>query len=161
MACNTITCSGPRLVRTKIPIVYELPCTSQPVSAMSRSRLVSTCTGARAWFETNAHISPSSSGRWSRWWSSGRPGRRRPYWTVVDRVAHSSAIIRTRYRRCCCILTASREEDENPSQQSAHHRVLVLQQPENLKKVSTCKLPISWQRVAEEPRRARADRVED
>ena len=39
--------------------------------------------------------------------------------------------------------------------------MLVLQQPENLKKVSTCKLPIRWQRVAEEPWRARADRVED
>ena len=117
---------------------------------MSRSRLVSTCTGARAWFETNAHISPSSSGRWSRWWSSGRPGRHRPYWTVVDRVAHSSAIIRTRYRRCCCILAAEcGKKTKIPDQQSAHHRVLVLQQPENLKKVSTCKLPIRWQRVAE------------
>ena len=91
--CSTITCNGPRLVRTKIPIVYELQCTSQPVSAMTRSRLVSTCTGARAWFKTNAHISPSSSDRSSRWWSSGYPGRRRPYWTLVGRVAHSSAIM--------------------------------------------------------------------
>ena len=161
MACNTITCSGPRLVRTKIPIVYELQCTSQPVSTMSRSRLVSTCTGARAWFETNAHISPSSSGRWSRWWSSGRPGRRRPYWTVVDRVAHSSAIIRTRYRRCCCILAAECVKwTRRTNLTSAHHRVLVLDQPKDRKKVATCILPIRWQRVANEPWRACAVRVE-
>ena len=40
-------------------------------------------------------------------------------------------------------------------------RVTMPHQPENLKKVSTCKLAIRWQRVAEEPLRALANRVKE